>query len=106
MSPATRAFVASSGTQATHPPSNAESAARRRAVLTQITQGVASVLQSLHTGVPRSHVESHVQGLLATFNLSAPVPHLKVLDPHYYIPVGLSLHSDSMGHLVGFATHT
>jgi len=106
VSPATRAFVASSGTQATHPPSNAESAARRRAVLTQITQGVASVLQSLHTGVPRSHVESHVQGLLATFNLSAPVPHLKVLDPHYYIPVGLSLHSDSTGHLVGFAIHT
>ena len=78
VSPATRAFVKNSAAVVPPAHSNAESAARRRALLTQISAGIAAVLQSLRTGVPRSHVESHLQGLLATLNLTAPVPHLKV----------------------------
>lgn len=81
VSPATLVFIENKGAEIAQAANGADSAARRRAVLAQIAPGMAAVMQRLQTAVPRSQVESHVQGLLTTLIFSGPVPHLKVRSP-------------------------
>ena len=79
--PATRHLIGCGGGDFEQGAGNADSAARRRAVLTQMAAALTAVMRSLQTAVPRSQVESHVQALLATLSMEASVPYLKV--PHH-----------------------
>lgn len=87
VSPATRLFIENSGPESARAASAADSTARRRAVLTRMGAGMAAVMASLQSAVPRSQLESHVQGLLTTLTFEATVPHLQVMQPLPYLSI-------------------